>query len=159
MDKGAGEFAKGMNVSYSEALKTREEMASLATASGDAALNADNLLKTTTAVGQSLGTNAEINKADSQIMTKLVQQAGFQHDELMNIQKLSLVNGKTLEDNTKEILGGASAYATRNGIALNEKTILKEVNNMSAALKLSLGASAKEMAKAAVQAKAFGIIF
>jgi hypothetical protein len=157
MDKGAGEFAKGMNVSYSEALKTREEMASLATASGDAALNADNLLKTTTAVGQSLGTNAEINKADSQIMTKLVQQAGFQHDELMNIQKLSLVNGKTLEDNTKEILGGASAYATRNGIALNEKTILKEVNNMSAALKLSLGASAKEMAKAAVQAKAFGI--
>ena len=104
MDKGAGEFAKGMNVSYSEALKTREEMASLATASGDAALNADNLLKTTTAVGQSLGTNAKINKADAQIMTKLVQQAGFQHDELMNIQKLSLVNGKTLEDNTKEIL-------------------------------------------------------
>ena len=157
MDKGAGEFAKGMNVSYSEALKTREEMASLATASGDAALNADNLLKTTAAVGQSLGTNAEINKADAKTMTKLVQQAGFQHDELMNIQKLSLVNGKTLEDNTKEILGGASAYAARNGIALNEKTILKEVNSMSAALKLSLGASGKEMAKAAVQAKAFGI--
>ena len=157
MDEGAGKFAKEMNVSYSEALKTREEMASLATASGDAALNADNLLKTTSAVGQSLGTNAEINKEDAKTMTKLVQQAGFQHDELMNIQKLSLVNGKTLKDNTKEILGGASAYAARNGIVVNEKTILKEVNSMSAALKLSLGASAKEMAKAAVQAKAFGI--
>ena len=157
MDKGAGEFAKGMNVSYSEALKTREEMASLATASGDSALNADNLLKTTIAVGQSLGTNAKINEADSKTMTKLVQQAGFQHDELMNIQKLSLVNGKTLEDNTKEILGGAKAYASRNGIVVNEKEVLKEVNKSSKALQLSLGQNTQAIAESVVKAKQFGL--
>ena len=157
MDKGAGEFAKGMNVSYSEALKTREEMASLATASGDAALNAGNLLKTTMAVGQSLGTNAKINEADAITMTKLVQEAGFQHDELMNIQKLSLVNGKTLEDNTKEILGGASAYAARNGIVVNEKDVLREVNNSSKALQLSLGQNTQAIAESVVKAKQFGL--
>ena len=157
MDKGAGEFAKGMNVSYSEALKTREEMASLATASGDAALNANNLLKTTMAVGQSLGTNAKINEADAKTMTKLVQQSGFQHDELMNIQKLSLVNGKTLEDNTKEILGGASAYAARNGIVVNEKDVLREVNKSSKALQLSLGQNTQAIAESVVKAKQFGL--
>ena len=157
MDEGAGKFAKSMNVSYSEALKTREEMASLATASGDAALNADNLLKTTSAVGQSLGTNAEINKADAITMTKLVQEAGFQHDELMNIQKLSLVNGKTLEDNTKEILGGAKAYAARNGIVVNEKDVLREVNKSSKALQLSLGQNTQAIAESVVKAKQFGL--
>jgi hypothetical protein len=75
----------------------------------------------------------------------------------MNIQKLSLANGKSLEDNTKEILGGAKEYARRNKIAVNEKTILKEVNNMSASLKLSLGGSGDAMARSAVQAKQFGI--
>jgi hypothetical protein len=43
------------------------------------------------------------------------------HDELIGIQKLSLVNGKTLEDNTSEILGSAKAYASQNKLIVNEK--------------------------------------
>jgi hypothetical protein len=70
---------------------------------------------------------------------------------------LSLVNGKTLEDNTKEILGGAEAYATRNGLVVNEKDVLKEVSKASASLKLTLGGSAEAVAVAAVKAKQFGL--
>jgi len=157
MDKGAGEYAKNMNVSYSEALKVREEMAEIATASGDAALSANRLLQTHSAVSKALGTNAELNTADAQTMTKLVQQAGYQYDELMNIQKLSLANGKTLEDNTEAIFGGAKAYAARNGIVVNEKEVLKEVNNSSKALQLSLGGNTSAIAEAVVKAKQFGI--
>lgn len=157
IDKGAGQYAKSMNASYSESLKVREEMADIATASGDAALSANRLLQTQMAVGNALGTNAKLNKADAKTMTKLVQQAGFQYDELMNIQKLSLINGKTLEDNTKEILGGAEAYATRNGIVVNEKEVLKEVNNASKALQLSLGQSTQALAESVVKAKQLGI--
>ena len=90
-------------------------------------------------------------------MTKMVKAMGCQHSELVGIQKLSLINGKSLDDNTKEILGGARAYASRNKLVINEKDILKEVNNASASLKLSLGGSAEAVAKAAVQAKKFGI--
>ena len=157
MDKGAGAFAKDMNITYSEALKVREEMTTMAVASDDVGLSATKLLKTTSQVGNALGTNAQLNEKDLKIMTKLTNQAGFTADELMNIQKLSLANGKSLEDNTKEILGGAKEYARRNKIAVNEKTILKEVNNMSASLKLSLGGSGDAMARSAVQAKQFGI--
>jgi hypothetical protein len=54
------------------------------------ALNTKNLQETYMAVGQSLGTNAKLNDKDLTTMTKLVSQAGFQHSELMEIEKLSL---------------------------------------------------------------------
>jgi hypothetical protein len=94
---------------------------------------------------------------DLKTFTKLREQAGYTNEELIGIQKLSLVNGKTLEDNTAEILGGAEAYAARNGFVVNEKDILKEVSAASASLKLTLGGSAEAVAKAAVQAKQFGL--
>ena len=156
-DDGAGDMAKKMNLTYGEALNTRRELGNMAAMSGDVALNTKNLQESYMAVGAALGTNAMLNEKDLTTMTKLVSQAGFQHSELMEIEKLSLSQGKSLEDNTKEILGGAKAYASRKGIVVNEKEVLKEVNKMSASLKLSLGGSASKMAEAVVQAKMFGL--
>ena len=156
-DDGAGDMAKKMNLTYGEALNTRRELGNMAAMSGDIALNTKNLQESYMAVGAALGTNAMLNKKDLTTMTKLVSQAGFQHSELMEIEKLSLSQNKSLKDNTKEILGGAKAYASRNGIVVNEKEVLKEVNKMSASLKLSLGGSASKMAEAVVQAKMFGL--
>jgi hypothetical protein len=156
-DDGAGDMAKKMNLTYGEALNTRRELGNMAASSGDVALNTKNLQESYMAVGAALGTNARLNKEDLTTMTKLVSQAGFQHSELMEIEKLSLSQNKSLEDNTKEILGGAKAYASRNGIIVNEKEVLKEVNKMSSSLKLSLGGSATKMAEAVVQAKMFGL--
>lgn len=135
-DDGAGDMAKKMNLTYGEALNTRRELGNMAAMSGDVALNTKNLQESYMAVGAALGTNAMLNEKDLTTMTKLVTQAGFQHSELMEIEKLSLSQGKSLEDNTKEILGGAKAYASRKGIVVNEKEVLKEVNQMSASLKL-----------------------
>jgi hypothetical protein len=157
IDKGAGEFAKNMNISYSEALATREEMAYIATSSGDAALSSQKLMQSQMEIGKALGTNALLNESDLKTMTKLVNQSGLQYDELMGIQKLSLVNGKTLEQNSKEILGGAKAYASRNKIVVNEKEVLKEVNKSSKSLQLSLGQNTKAIAESVIKAKQFGL--
>lgn len=157
VDKQAGEFAKSQNMSYKDALRAREEYTSMAVASGDMALNAKNLMATQSEVGAQLGTNAELNKADLLTFTKLREQAGFTNEELMGVQKLSLVNGKSLEKNTKEILGGAKAYASKNKLAINEKQILKDISKASASLQLSLGGSANELARSAVQARKFGL--
>jgi len=156
-DDGAGDMAKSMNMTYGEALNTRRELGNMAAMSGDVALNTKNLQESYMAVGAALGTNAMLNEKDLTTMTKLVSQAGFQHSELMEIEKLSLSQGKSLADNTKEILGGAKAYASRKGTIVNEKEVLKEVNKMSASLKLSLGGSADKMSQAVVQAKMFGL--
>ena len=156
-DEAAGKLAKEFNMTYTEALSTRRELSNMATLSGDVAVNTKGLQESMVAVGKSLGTNAQLNSKDLVTFTKLREQAGYTNEELIGIQKLSLVNGKTLEDNTKEILGGAEAYATRNGFVVNEKDILKEVSAASASLKLTLGGSAEAVAIAAVKAKQFGL--
>jgi hypothetical protein len=150
-------MAKQMNMTYGEALNTRRELGNMAAMSGDVALNTRGLQETYMAVGQSLGTNAKLNEQDLKTFTKLREQAGFTNDELAGIQKLSLVNGKTLEDNTEEILGGSKAYASRRGFIINEKEVLKEVSKASASLKLSLGGSAGALAEAVVKTKEFGL--
>jgi len=157
LDQSAGDYAKSMNMSYSDALKSRKEFTSMAVSSGDMALNAKNLMETQTSIGAQLGTNAKLNDADLKTFTKLREQAGYTNEELMGIQQLSLVNGKSLEQNTSEILGGAKAYASRNKLVVNEKQVLKDVSKASAALKLSLGGSTKAIAEAVVQAKQFGL--
>ena len=157
LDKAAGDFAKSQNMSYNDALKARESYSSMAASSGDLSLNARTLMETQTAIGAQLGTNAKLNKEDLQTFTKLREQAGYTNEELAGIQQLSLVNGKSLENNTAEILGGAKAYASRNKLVVNEKQILKEISKASASLKLSLGGSANELARSAVQAKQFGL--
>ena len=156
-DSETGNLAKSFNLTYKEALNTRRELGYMAAISGDAALNTKNLQESIVAYGNSLGSNAKLNEKDLITMTKLVQQGGYQHSDLIEITKLSQIQGKTLEDNTKEILGGAKAYASRRGTIVNEKEVLKEVNKMSASLKLSLGGSGEKMAQAVVQAKMFGL--
>jgi hypothetical protein len=156
-DKALDDFSKSMNMTYSDSTKLKKEYGEIAKASGDNSLNSTRLLETQSAIGEALGTNAKINEADLKTFTKLREQAGYTNEELMGIQQLSLLNGKSLEKNTSEILGGAKAYAARNKIVVNEKQVLKEVSKASAALKLSLGGSTKAIAEAVVKAKQFGL--
>jgi len=157
VDKGAGEMAKGMNMTYSEALALRKEFTGIANTSMDVAVNTKGLQESYMAIGKSLGSNAVASEETLIAMTKLREQAGYTNEQLAELNKLSLVNGKSLEDNTKEILGGAQAYASRKGLVINEKEVLNDVVNASASLKLSLGGSADALAKAAVQTRAVGL--
>ena len=156
-DKGAGDLAKNFNMSYGEANATRQELSQMAAFSGDVALNTKGLQESLIAVGNSLGSNAKLNEQDLEIFTKLREQAGYTNEELIGIQRISLANGKTLEDNTKEILGGAKAYSMQKGLMINEKQILRDISKTSDSIKLSLGNSADELAKAAVEARAVGL--
>ena len=156
-DNATGEFAKSMNMTYSDALKTRKELGQMAAASGEAAVNTRALQETYMAIGQSLGSNAQLNEKDLVFMTKMREQAGYTNEELADLNKLSAVNGKSAEQNTKDILGGAKAYASRNKLVLNEKQILSEVTKASASLKLSLGGSGEALAVAVAQTKKFGL--
>jgi hypothetical protein len=156
-DSSTGDLAKSFNKSYSEASSIRQELNNVANLSMDAAVTTQGLQESMVAVGKALGSNAKLNEQDLVIMTKLTKQAGYTYDELMEIQKISLINGKTLEDNTSEILGSAKAYAAQNKLVVNEKDVLREVNKASASLKLSLGGSTKALAEAVVKSKQFGI--
>ena len=157
VDSLAGDTAKKFNLSYQEASKLNSQLNDTANLSGDAAVNTKGLNESMMAVGKTLGSNAKLNDADLITFTKLREQAGYTNEELASIQTLSLANGKSLEDNTAEILGGAQAYASQNKLIINEKEVLKEVGKASASLKLSLGGSTAALAESVVKSKQFGL--
>ena len=156
-DKATEDLARGLGMSMDSAHEMRDDFADIANSANNINISTKSLQESQLAMAQAVGTRAQLNSDDLETMTNMVKAMGFQHDELIGIEKLSLSTGKSLDDNTKEILGGARAYASRNKLVLNEKQILKEVNKMSSSLKLSLGGSGEAMAEAAAQAKQFGI--
>jgi hypothetical protein len=156
-DTATGDLAKDFNITYDAAADLRNELIEIGNLSGNIALNARALQESMVAVGQSLGSNAMLNQADLETFTELREMAGYTNEELIGIQKLTLATGGNLKDNTKQFLGTVAALNAQNKLTINEKQLLKEVSNTSAAIKLSIGGTTKELASAAFQAKQFGI--
>ena len=156
-DKGAGDLAKGFNMTYNEAIGVREELTQIGNLSGDVALNTRALQESMMAVGQALGSNAMLNEKDLVTFTKLREQAGFTNEELLGIEKTTLATGGNLEKNAKNILYSAKITGLNNKVLLNEKDIMRDVAKASDAIKLSLGGSGKKLGEAAAQAKALGM--
>lgn len=156
-DKSTGELAKSMNMTYDAASKTRFDLNRIANSTFDASVNTQRLQESMIAVGNALGTNAQLNEKDLVTMTKLRDKAGLTNEELVSMEKLTLATGGNLEDNTKEFLGGAKALAIEKGLAINVKQLMQETSKASNATKLSISGGAKGLAEAAVQAKALGI--
>jgi hypothetical protein len=156
-DKATGDLAKSMNMTYDAASKTRQDLNQLANSTYDASVNTQRLQESMVAIGNSLGTNAQLNEADLVTMTKLREKAGLTNEELIGMQKITLATGGNLEENTEQFLGSAKALSMQKGLAINVKQLMKETANASNATKLSLVGGAKGLAEAAVQAKALGV--
>ena len=155
--KGIGDLAKGLGMSASRATSMRQEFGEIANLSMNANLTVKDLQESQLAIGQALGTNVKLNTEDLETMTDIVKKTGLQHSELIGIEKLSLATGKSLDDNVKSALGGATAFASQNKLVVDNNKVLREVNKASSALKLSLGGSVEELGKAVVQSQKFGI--
>jgi len=157
IDKLTGDLAKDFNLTYNQASNLRNELSKSSIDSNNIALNSKTLQETLVAVGKSLGSNAVLNRADLETFTELREMAGYTNEELIGIQKLTLSTGGNLKDNTKQFLGTVAALNAQNKLTINEKQLLKEVANTSAAIKLSVGGTTKGLAESAFQAKQFGI--
>lgn len=157
IDKSSGAYAKSMNVTYSEALKVKEEMSSIAVSSNDISLTSTKLMENLSFVGNQLGMNAQLNKEDLVTMTKLVEKAGFTREEMMGTLSISLANGKSLKSNANSIVEATKSINKQKGLYLNTKDILKDVSKVSAATTLSLGKNPIEIGKTIATAKALGI--
>jgi len=155
--KGIGDLAKGLGMSATRAADMRQEFADIANTSMNANISVKGLQESQMAIGKALGTNAKLNKEDLETMTDIVKKTGLQHDELVGIQKLSSATGKSLDDNVKAALGGATAYASQNKLIVDNNKVLREVNSASSSLKLSLGGSVEALGEAVVKVQQLGM--
>ena len=157
VDKQTGQMAKDLNMSYEESLKLRSELTGIANASNSTSIYSKAIAETFSHINKTLGTNVMLNKEDLVTFTKLHKTAGLTNEELMGTFKLTLGTNKSLKEATGEILAQAKTAALKNGVSLNEKETLKEINKVSAATTLSLGKNPKQIAEAVATAKSLGM--
>jgi transposase len=157
IDNGAGKLAKGMNISYGEALKVREQFTSIAANSDSIFVTSEKLGESYLAISQNLGANVQMTEKDLETFTKLREQAGYTNEELISINKISMATGRSVDDTVAGFMGAGKALAIQKGLSINIKQLMKETANVSNAIKLSLGATPEALAKAAIKVKELGI--
>ena len=163
-DKAAGDLAKSMNMTYTEALATRMELTDMAERTvfqGNMqkanAVTTKGLQETLTEINKSLGTNVMLSDEMLVQFTQMRKMAGFTNEELMGIASISLATGQEMEDITGEFMAQAQMSAVQNGVLLNEKELLKGIKDVSAATTLSFGKNPKLIAEAVATAKSLGM--
>ena len=156
-DKAAGELAKAMNMTYVDALATRREFTNIAESSNNIFITTKGIQETFLALNNVLGSNVMLNKESLIFATQMREQMGFSQETINSTFKLSEAFGKSMEDITGEVISQADITASNLGVQVEEKKILAEVANVSAATTLSLKGSGREIAKALTTAKAFGM--
>jgi hypothetical protein len=157
VDDGAGELAKKMNITYSEALGVRKELTDIANVSYDVAVNTRGLQETLLAAVDATGARVRLDEKDLVLFTKLREQAGLTNQELYGIQQLATLTNKDFEQTNEELLGSARRFSAIYKTSVNEKQVLRDVAKASASLKLSLGGSVDKLAQSVVLVRKFGL--
>jgi hypothetical protein len=156
-DKSIGDLAKGMNITYTQAGNLRRELSSAVLATKDEFVTTQGLQDSLLAINATLGTNARISNETLISFTKLREKAGYTNEELAEFQRLTSVIGGDLEGNVAKFAGTVELMNAQNKLSINEKQLLKDISKTSDAIKLSVGGTVEKIAKAAFQAKQFGI--
>ncbi len=156
-DKQTSILAKGLNISADQATNLNKQFALASKGSGQLFVSNEGLIETLNEINSELGTSVVLNQEQINTMTKLKKTAGLTGEEMMGIQKLSLANGKSFDENADALLNQVSALNRKNGIYLNEKTVLKDISQLSSAITLSLGQDSGLIADAVATAKQFGM--
>ena len=156
-DKAAGDLAKSMNMTYTDAVRLRGEFGKMAADSGSIFVNTKGLQETYMAINKTLGTNAKISEDVLVQFTELREASGLTNEELTGIFKITQGTNKELNQVTGEVLAQAKISSANLGVTINEKEVLRDINKLSAATTLSLGKNPAILSKTVTTAKALGM--
>jgi len=155
--ENTGALAKNLNITNEEAMSLSKNLSQASFGSDNLFLSSKGLTETLVEVNKELGTSVQFSTQQLATFTKLRETAGLTNEELMGIQKLSLANGQSFDANADSLLNQVSALNEASGIFINEKQVLREISNLTAATQLSLGKNPAALAEAVTVAKALGM--
>ena len=143
-------------MTYEKSQQLSGELLKVSQSSSSLGVNYDGLKHAIVDINASLGTTGEINMETLKSFSKMQKLPGMTSEEIMGITKLSLAAGDNLEAMTTEFMTQARLSSQNVGVVLNEKELLKDISNISAATTLSLGKNPKALANAVATAKGLG---
>jgi hypothetical protein len=149
-------IAKNTGVSADEAQRLQSSFAATALESGKLFINSKDLNKAFGELSSQTGLIADFGGETLVTQATLTKQLGLSAGQAGKLSLLSRIQGKDTESVLSNTVKTVGAISKQNGVALNAKSILEEISNISAAITVSLGKNPIALAEAASQAKLFG---
>lgn len=151
------ELAKNLGISREEAEILRGGFNQIAIDSGKSYLNANAFASALGQVGEEIGAISGFTTEQLQSQIELTKLVGLQGDEAANLIKYGIVQNKTQNELTTEILDQVVALEQQTGIQLKGQKILAEVARVNGQLGAQYGYNTQEIARAVVQANRLGL--
>ena len=157
LDKSTGNLAKNLGVSFQQATRLQGEFSNIASSSNNIFQTTENLSSAFIDINNSLGTNAKLNDDLLKTQVELVKQAGYSTEAANEISRLSLATGASSRGITTEFLGQVRALNIQNDLAINEKTLLNDIQNISKGTLATFAGQVDELAAASFKARQLGL--
>ena len=156
-DAQVTELAKSLGLSKDQARGIRDNFASYAKSTGDAFVTTKKLMEAQGDLTQELGVAGTYTGKQAEDFSRLTKLMGLSVGEAGKLARLSVINGTSIEDTTKSIIKGSFAAGRTNKLSVDQRTILKEVANLSEGILVKFQGNPEALGAAVVQAKALGL--
>jgi hypothetical protein len=151
------ELGKSLGYGADRADAFREKMVAIERSSNNLNVTTANLTQAFGELAAATGFAYEFTADQLETQIRLTKQVGLTAEEAANVQRFSLLTGKTSEQTYKSFVKGLNATANQLKVGINFKATLAEALKVSGQLSANLGNDPIRIAKAIVQAKAFGM--
>lgn len=156
-DKQTTELAKSLGIGKDQASKIREETVKYARTANDAFVTTTKLLEANTELQQQLGVSVKYTDKQSEDFSRLTKLMGLSAEQAGKLARMSIVNGKSIEDTAKSIIKGSAASQRTNKISVDQREVLKDVANLSAGILVKFNQNPEALGRAVVEARKLGI--
>jgi hypothetical protein len=156
-DKQTTELAKSLGIGKDQANGLRENFVKYANSTGDAFITTNKLLEAQGELTNELGIAVQYTGKQTEDFTRLTKLIGLSASEAGKLARLSIINGTSIEATTKSIIKGSAASQRSNKISIDQRTILKDVANLSAGILVKFQGNPEALGAAVVQARALGL--
>jgi hypothetical protein len=151
------ELGKSLGVSKTQSRAIRDNFASFARSSGDAFVTTKKLMEAQGELTQELGVAGTYSGKQTEDFSRLTKLMGLSVNEAGKLARLSVLNGTSIEATTKSVIKGSFAAQQTNKVSFDQRTILKEVANLSEGILIKFQGNSEALGAAVVQAKALGL--
>ena len=117
----------------------------------------DNIREAYMELNQAAGTFGKITDENLDAYIKLTRYAGYSKDAIQAMYKISVLQGKTLDQVVESEFNRSKELANQSGLAINQKEIMESIGKLSAATQLSLKQYGPNLSDAVFQAKRLGV--
>jgi hypothetical protein len=156
-DAQVTELGKSLGISKNQSRGLRDNFASYAASTGDAFVTTKKLMEAQGELTQELGVAGVYTGKQTEDFSRLTKLMGLSAGEAGKLARLSVINGKSIEATTKSVIKGSFAAQQANKVSFDQRTILKEVANLSEGILVKFQGNPEALGAAVVQAKALGL--